>query len=43
MTLGRGVAHLTFGPQGAELWLMAGDYQTGPTSVHLERGLCPHK
>lgn len=40
VTLGRGVAHLTFEPQSAERWLMAGDRQTGHTSVHLERGLC---
>jgi hypothetical protein len=39
----RGAAHLTFEPQGAERWLMAGDHQTGHTFVNLERGLYLHK
>ena len=43
VTLIRGVAYLTFEPQSAERWLMAGDSQTGHTSVHLERGLRLHR
>lgn len=43
VSMGRGAAYLTFEPQSAERWLMAGDHQTGHTSVHLERGLCLYK
>jgi hypothetical protein len=42
VTLIRDVAHLTFEPQSAERWMMAGDHQTGHTFGNFERGLCLH-
>jgi hypothetical protein len=39
MRVGRGVVLLTLEAQNAERWLIAGDLQSGHTSLHLERGL----
>jgi hypothetical protein len=37
--VGRGVVLLTLEAQNAERWLIAGDHESGHTSLHLERGL----